>query len=211
MFYTYLWAAFIVELLVGILVGWSLASFYFRRRDSFESVWTDQGTRDFALGTPNGSAISGKVGIVQALAQDRSSVQMQVQQLEKSLAEAETLYEKANNELQTTREALARSEAGSAKLEFEFPSLKAELAEEQSRNVAIQAQVTYFQKAATDAQALVHTLNEAKADLYRTTCRLQSELGEAQKSREKQAAQLSVYKEKMRVAIAQFERTESAK
>jgi hypothetical protein len=51
---------------------------------------------------------------------------------------------------------------------------------------------------------LINTLNE-------TTYRLQSELDEAQKTRERLNAQLSVYKEKMHVAIAQLERTQTTK
>lgn len=204
MFYTYLWGAFIIELLVGLSVGWALASLYLKRKESVEKAFTDHGARDSTLNASNGSAMSGKAGVVQAIAQDRSSIQLRVQQLEKSLAESEARYEKANNELQSTRQVLAHSEATSSSLDLQIRTLNKELAERESKSVALQAQVVYFQKSAADAQTLTNTLNE-------TISRLQSELEEAQKTHDRLNSQLSVYKEKMRVAIAQLERTGASK
>ena len=90
MFQTFLWAAFIVELFVGIMLGWFMAQLYFKRKEALDIALMHPGTKDFSLNTPNGSAASGKVGIVQAIAQDRTSIQMRTQQLEKSLAETQT-------------------------------------------------------------------------------------------------------------------------
>lgn len=209
MFYDILWVAFFVELLVGILAGWLLATYYFNRRDSAEPVWTEEDTQDIPLSRQDGSGSSGKAGVVRALAKDRGTLQRQVLRLEESLAQAEALYEQAHIDLTAAQAAVAQREAVASQRESEIENLKAKLAEKQSKNASTESQISHYQAVAAEAQALAKALDQSKSDLSKTAMRLQADLDEARQSREKTLAQLEVYKEKLRIATAQHERAKS--
>ena len=230
MFYEILWVAFLVELMVGILVGWLLANYYFQRRESIELAAIEDDTTDVPLFRLDGTGSSGKAGVIQALKQDRATIQKQVLRLEQSLAQSEALLDKAHNDLATDRVALAQSEAlldkahndlatnraalaqsdiVSKQRESEIENLKATMAEVQAMNASLVSQVAHHQKATAEAQALAKMLEQSKADLSKTAMRLQADLEEVLQSRERISDQLAVDKEKLRMAAEQIERAKS--
>jgi predicted nuclease with TOPRIM domain len=205
-----LWIAFLAELLIGIAVGWFFASFFGRRYDSFEDILVGANIKELSGTKSTGSALSGKVGVMQAIAQDRTTLQKESARLEHALTQTETKLHKANTDLGTVREALTWSEAETMNLKTEIAEIKDKLVREQTLRLSVETQAAQYQKQSTEAQALTKAFEATKADLNKTILRLQKDLDAAVESREQLVSQLAVYREKMRFVSAQIDRTKSA-
>lgn len=138
MFFDILWIAFIVELLVGIIIGWLFASFYPWRKSSFENIWARDNTQLFPLNQSTVSAIDNM----------------------------ENKLQKTNVDLVASDEALARSEADLLQLKTENGILKDKLTKEQTWRESLEAQVGYYKNELTKTLTLARML-ESQVTLYK--------------------------------------------
>ena len=138
MFFDVLGIAFIVELLVGIMIGWSLASFFSGRRNSIEGIGGWGSAKGFPLDKPTDSEI-------------RSM---------------ETETPKTNSDLATIQDALAWSEADLLRLKSENDTLRENSAKEQALRASLETQVGHYKNEVAKTLVLAKTL-QAQVEFYK--------------------------------------------
>ena len=138
MFFDVLWIAFIVELLVGIMIGWSLALFFSGRKNSIEDIGGWGSAKGFPLDQPTDSVIGSM----------------------------ETEPQKANADLATIQDALARSEADLSRLKAENDTLRKNSAKEQTLRTSLEAQIGHYKNEVAKTLVLAKML-QAQVDLYK--------------------------------------------
>jgi chromosome segregation ATPase len=138
MFFDILWIAFIVELLVGIIIGWLFASFFPWRKNSFGNIWGSESTQGFPSTQSTGSAINNM----------------------------ENKLQKVDADLVESREALTRSETDLFQLKTENDTLKDKLTKEQTWRESLEAQVGYYKNEVVKTLTLAKTL-ESQVTRYK--------------------------------------------
>lgn len=205
MFFDVLGIVFLVELLIGIGIGWLFATFFTRRKDTLETIWGGDTVSGLAM-TPSAEAgISGKATSVQPFAPDSAVLQQQVTRLETTVAQMEARLHKAGADLEASRESLERSAAYALSLKAEIDDLNLKLTSEQSSKATLETQLANCQQELAETHALVQMLEASRGDLNKTTLRLQGELDSALAVCDNLQSQITVYKNKMRVVGAQLD------
>lgn len=205
MFFDILGIAFLVELLIGIGIGWLFATFFARRKDTFENMWIgDTATNLSSLQSAN-LGISGGSKNFQAFTSDSTALQQKVANLEATLAHTEAKWKKAQIDFESCRESRDRSVAYALSLKDEVDNLHNKIAEEQSISSTFKAQIVNLQQELADVRALAQALEASKADINKTAMRLKGDLDSALAIRDSLQSQITVYKNKMRIVGAQLD------
>ena len=195
MFFELLGIAFIVEMFLGIGIGWLFATFFARRTESFENTWSEVIGHSSALRPLSPEALAGHNS-------DSPIYQQKITRLEQALAQMESKMQKLHTDLKLCRETLDHSTAHGASLKSECDTLNAKLVSEQTTRALLETQLAQSQKETLDAQTLVKALEASRTDLNHNLVRIQGELNSAEAAREKLMTQINIYKDKMRVVGA---------